>query len=78
MGGLWLPAVMPVPVVAAAGESLTASVPPPAVYGYTPEQHVGTRRNRPREKSGNLNIQTQINRVKAERRRHLKKKKKVY
>lgn len=35
---LWLPAVMPVPVVAAAGESLTASVPPPAVYGYTPNQ----------------------------------------
>lgn len=44
MGGLWLPAVMPVPAVAAAGESLTASVPLPAVYGYTPEQHDGTRR----------------------------------
>lgn len=41
---LWLPSVTPVPVVAAAGESLTASVPPPAVYGYTPEQRVGTRR----------------------------------
>lgn len=44
VGGLRLPAVMPVPVVAAAGESLTASVPLPAVYGYIPEQHVGTRR----------------------------------
>lgn len=44
MGGPRLPAVMPVPAVAAAGESLTASVPLPAVYGYTPEQHVGTRR----------------------------------
>lgn len=31
---------MPVLVGAAAGESLTASVPPPAVYGYIPEQHV--------------------------------------
>ena len=46
MGGLRLPAVMPVPVVAAAGESLTASVPLPAVYGYTPEQHVGTRKQK--------------------------------
>lgn len=44
VGGLRLPAVMPVPVVAAAGESLTASVPLPAVYGYIPEQHVGTGR----------------------------------
>lgn len=35
---------MPVLVGAAAGESLTVSVPPPAVYGYTPEQHVGTGR----------------------------------
>jgi len=40
--GLRLPSVMPVLVVAAAGGSLTASVPPPAVYGYTPEQRVGT------------------------------------
>lgn len=43
-GGLWLPAVMPALVVAAAGESLTASAPLPAVYGYTPEQHVGMRK----------------------------------
>lgn len=62
---------MPVPVVAAAGESLTAFVPLPAVYGYTPEQHVGARRNRPREKSGNLNIQTQIERGKTETEREL-------
>lgn len=41
---LWLPAVMPAPVVAAAGESLTASVPLPAVYGYTPEQQVSIQR----------------------------------
>lgn len=41
---LQLPSVTPVLVVAAAGESLTASVPLPAVYGYTPEQRVGTRR----------------------------------
>lgn len=40
----WLPAVAPAPVEAAAGESLTASAPPPAVYGYTPEQRVGTER----------------------------------
>lgn len=51
---------MLVPVVAAAGESLTASVPLPAVYGYTPEQHVGTKEIEiDRQKSGNLNIQTQ-------------------
>lgn len=46
MGGLWLPGVTLVPVVAAAGESLTASAPPPAVYEYTPEQRVGTRTQR--------------------------------
>lgn len=43
-GGLRLPSVTPVLVVAAAGESLTASVPLPAVYGYTPEQRIGTRK----------------------------------
>lgn len=40
----WLPAVTPAPVEAAAGESLTASAPLPAVYGYTPERRVGTGR----------------------------------
>lgn len=39
-----LPVVRPAPVAAAAGESPTASAPLPAVYGYTPEQRVGTER----------------------------------
>lgn len=38
-----LPVIKPVPVAAAAGESLTASAPLPAVYGYTPEHHVHTK-----------------------------------
>lgn len=45
---LWLPAITPAPVVAAAGESLTASALLPTVYGYTPEHHAGTRRERGR------------------------------
>lgn len=40
-----LPVVRPAPVAAAAGGSPTASAPPPAVYGYTPEQRVGTERD---------------------------------
>lgn len=58
-----LPAVMPAPVVAAAGESLTVSVPPPAVYGYTPEGHAGTgreERGRLRESQKYNRIQTRI------------------
>lgn len=39
-----LPVVRPAPVAAAAGESPTAAAPLPAVYGYTPEQRVGTER----------------------------------
>lgn len=35
-----LPAVMPAPAEAAAAESPAASAPPPAVYGYTPNQSV--------------------------------------
>jgi len=42
VGGFWLPVIMPVPAVAAAGESLTASAPLPAAYVYIPEQHVDT------------------------------------
>lgn len=45
-----LPVVRPAPVAAAAGESPTAAAPPPAVYGYTPEQRVGTER----QESGKL------------------------
>lgn len=50
-----LPVVRPAPVAAAAGESPTASAPPPAVYGYTPEQRVSTERR----ESGKLSTRRQ-------------------
>ena len=49
----FLPAVKPAPVATAAGESLTVSALPPAVYGYIPEQHTAgkeTQRNKERER----------------------------
>lgn len=68
VGGLWLPAVKPVPAVAAAGESLTASVPPPAVYGYTPERHEmeidrGEKRNQEIWSSTNKEIEQEIEEI---------------
>lgn len=53
-----LPVVRPAPVAAAAGESPTASAPLPAVYGYTPEQRVGTER----QESGKLSSRRQMGR----------------
>lgn len=59
-GGEWasaapLPVVRPAPATAAAGESPTASAPLPVVYGYTPEQRVGTER----QESGKLSSRRQ-------------------
>lgn len=53
-----LPVVRPAPVAAAAAESPTASAPLPAVYGYTPEQRVGTER----QESGKLSSRRQTGR----------------
>lgn len=64
-----LPVVRPAPVAAAAGESPTAAAPPPAVYGYTPEQRVGTER----QGSGKLRSRRQTERGGRQKQRDLQK-----
>lgn len=62
-----LPVVRPAPVAAAAGESPTAAAPLPAVYGYTPEQRVGTER----QGSGKLRSRRQTEGGGADRNREI-------